>query len=178
MPALAILFWLILLTGFLGCWLACLVGWLTGRKRKIRWLKWFAGVPLVAMTGLGLFAAGAVIWGFYRSSSPPHVFEASFGFSAPTTTKFKSGSSWVFADSGDAEICFITDTNTIERIIKTGFVEISQEEFQREQQIIPKVIPTRYFRKSPFGKGFAHDVATLSINDPRGEVEFHWNGID
>ena len=77
-----------------------------------------------------------------------------------------------------AELEFVTDTNTINRIIKTGFFELSRDEFLKERQISTGSSPTRFFKKTPFGEGFAHVVATLSVNDRSGEVAFYWYGTN
>lgn len=175
-PFLSILLLLVLAVGFALLWFFFfgihVLGWIT-RKR---WLKWLGGLPLAVLTALAIFAAAVFGWSLYASHSPKHVFAESFGFSAPAGTSFQSGYWTVFGDSGRAQLDFIADTNTIQRILDTGFVEIPREEFRAQKEVHGN--PTRFFKKSPFGKGFAYDVAYLSLEEATGRIWFEWNGID
>lgn len=176
MPFLGILLLLILIFAFAVLWLLSLsvliLGWIT----KKRWLKWLGGLPLGLLTAVGLFAFGVICWETYASRSPKHVFAESFGFAAPQGTFFESGYWTVFGDSGQARLEFATDANTIQRILDTGFVEITRQEFRSHKEV--RGNPTRFFKKSPFGRGFGHDVAYLSVEETTGHVWFEWDGID
>ena len=176
MPIFSILFCLIVIAVFVGLWVSSFTVCLIGLFTKKRWLKWLGGVPLIALTLLGVFAAGEIGWEIYCAHSPPHVFKTDFGFAPATTTKFSSGYWSIFGDSGVSELHFVADTNTIQQVIKTGFVEISRDEYVKGG--IVNGSPTRFFKKSPFGKGFAHDEAYITVNDATGEVYFRWDGID
>jgi hypothetical protein len=175
-PFLSILVLLILVVGFGALWFFFLgvhvLGWIT----KKRWLKWLGGLPLGLMTALAVFAIALFGWELYASHSPKHVFAESFGFRAPAGMRFQSGYWTVFGDSGRARLDFVADTQTVQQILETGFVEITREEFRTHKEVHGN--PTRFFEKTPFGKGFAHDVAYLSLEEATGRVRFEWDGID
>jgi len=175
-PIISVFVYLMIFAVIGSLWFLGLVAWLIGFFAKKAWLKWLGGIPLVISTLLGLAIAGDLAWDVYAAHSPPHVFKESFGFKAAPTTRFISGYWSVFGDSGVCELHFFADPGTVRQIVGTGFAEMPRDTFAKEHVI--QGSPTRFFKKDPFGKGFAHDVAYLSVDDKTGEVYFRWDGVD
>lgn len=126
--------WLLIIGILFITWLASLLLFIWGRKRKSLILKYLGGIPLGISSFIGillvLFFCYAVFMAGLNLLSPSYVFKDSFGFSPTQDVRHLKGYTIVFGDGSDTYLKFQAEPKTIDKIVNTRFKEISEVEFK------------------------------------------------
>ena len=125
-PAFVILFWGIVAVIFGVLWLALFSALVIGVRKRIRWLKWLAGVPLTLLS----FAASTIIllvgYGIYLSFQPEEAFQTAFGQRPPASIDKLQSKNWAFADSGSIHLRFECPPETLASLVSSNFTTASR----------------------------------------------------
>jgi hypothetical protein len=191
-PGFVILIWLLIAAIFGAFWLASLVVFIIGRRKKSRFMTWLGGIPLSGLTLLACLAIAVVGYGAIRSRNPRFVYQDTFHERPSSDVVAIQSDTWSFADSSHVYLRFHATENTFRRILPKDVPRVSYAEYREQMPVISGdsppawwIAPTEatseiYLLNSAFGKGkkFASETTLATYDSSKGIAEYFYIGID
>jgi len=179
---LAFFFWGIIALVFFGIWFATLIGFISSRFFKSKVVRWLGFLPFAGMTGYAIWLAATL----YYLSTPPKVFERTFGFAPTGDVREIQSQYWYFGDTGSTYLKFKAEPQTIQRIVKIGLDQrpipevnnyLSAESDPQWWQPQPGSI-THFYMQANRLKDFASENEMLCYDERTQQAYYMFLGID
>ncbi|MHB1326215.1 MAG: hypothetical protein ACYDGS_09745 [Thermoleophilia bacterium] len=190
-PLFVILGYLIVTAIFAVFWIASLLTFIIGRIKKVRWLTWLGGIPLISLTLIGVLVIGLIGYSFIRSQNPCYVYEDTFQEDPSTDVTEIQSNSWSFADEGHVYLRFRASDETFQRILPKQLERVSYKQYKRRMSdglsypdwwILPTETTSEiyYLHDSWFGGGkrFASETTLMTYDASTSTIEYYFMGID
>ena len=190
-PGCVIVVWLAVAAVVGNIWLACLLIFLFGRRRKSRLLVWLGGIPLIGITGIALLAGGVVGFAMIRSTNPRYVYRDTFHEPPSSDVRHIRSKVWSFADEGEVFMRFEASPETFRRIVPEKMEKVSYPDYKKKMpgnNLKPPAWwspPTEqtseiYIAVPDFGHGerFASETKLLTYDATTETVLYFYLGID
>ncbi len=186
-----LLFWLIVLGAFTAAWMAAFGVYCFGRDNGSKTFRLLGGVPLIALTLIGIGCIGFVTFTWIRSTNPNYVFESQF-HQPPTAdvTNLRS-SYWRSGVSEQVFLTFQTDPATFRRILPKNVRRIGFNDYRERMPLNGRETPPWWhppteatseiyfvdWTKS-MGESFYEETTLVTFEATTGTVMYFFLGID
>ena len=190
-PGFVILIWLFIAGVFGSFWIAALVIFLIGRRKRSRLMMWSGGIPVVCLTTMALGIAGLFGYGIIRVTNPRYVYKDSFGEPPSTDVSRIRSKVYSFADEAHVFLTFKATPETVHRIVPKTLRRVSYGEYGRKMPGNNLVPPSWwkapnestseiYLLATDFGEGkrFATETILVSYDNETKTVMYFYLGID